>query len=339
DAGKFGLTRELTARELALPDAVTTRLVIDDSQRKQPRNVELALHRLRDSSSNADQLQLLITIRDLVTVEDESVEAESSKPRTRLDLESALLDPIPIHERETIALASPSNLSGSNAKGLALLIEIEPASDSTSHEEAYARLVEEIRATDEANKSRMIGGSWPGFESALQGASKPETRRASLQFIANRTGAVIAIDLVLLANSDLLAAYTNKINEAISASSLDRKPELLGWLMDRVALEMLTKQLSDDTKMPGELRTILLRHAGEAGRDSATMSGVLRNLQSRQELATRLLAENLIALEDTSPATRVRAFDWLASIGKAPPKYDPLGPDNERKAALATIDQ
>jgi hypothetical protein len=45
-------------------------------------------------------------------------------------------------------------------------------------------------------------------------------------------------------------------------------------------------------------------------------------------------AENLVALEDSSPAARVRAFDWLAARAKAPRDFDPLGPAGQRRAAL-----
>jgi hypothetical protein len=39
-------------------------------------------------------------------------------------------------------------------------------------------------------------------------------------------------------------------------------------------------------------------------------------------------------LEDSSPASRVRAFDWLTARGRAPAGYDPLGTPRQRRAAL-----
>ena len=53
------------------------------------------------------------------------------------------------------------------------------------------------------------------------------------------------------------------------------------------------------------------------------------------ELETRLVEENLNYLQDTSPASRSRAFDWLEARGAAPVAFDPLAPDKDRRAALA----
>lgn len=335
ESGEFGEMRPITIRDIALPDGVTTRLNIIDISHDPPRNIEVAMQRSHGASTQ--QMELLISMCDLVKQQSEDELTETAQPIEQLKLERVLLDPVEVIDRETILLLGPRDQP--DVKAILLILKIEPGDDSPEQHAAFAQLMDEVHASDERIKSRMVGGTWPGFERALENTSKPETRRASLQFIASRTGAVIVADLILLADTDVLAEYTHQMNEAISASSLDRKPELLGWLMDRVALEFLTRRLSDDAKMPNELRAILLRHAGEPGRDSATMSTILRGLQSRQEFSTRLIAENLIALEDTSPATRVGAFDWLVSIQKAPQNYDPLGPDDARKTALEAIEQ
>jgi hypothetical protein len=63
----------------------------------------------------------------------------------------------------------------------------------------------------------------------------------------------------------------------------------------------------------------------------------LRGATSRAELAVRLWNENRILLEDASPASRVRAFDWLALRGLAPAGFDPLAPLAERRAALEAL--
>ena len=41
-----------------------------------------------------------------------------------------------------------------------------------------------------------------------------------------------------------------------------------------------------------------------------------------------------LATELASPALRVRAYDWLADRGQAPPDYDPLASPRARRAAL-----
>ena len=49
-----------------------------------------------------------------------------------------------------------------------------------------------------------------------------------------------------------------------------------------------------------------------------------------------LIAENFVSLEDSSPAARTRAFDWLRRRGLAPAGYEPVHSTvQERRAALA----
>jgi len=47
-----------------------------------------------------------------------------------------------------------------------------------------------------------------------------------------------------------------------------------------------------------------------------------------------LIAQNRALLEDRSPSTRVRAFEWLAKRTLAPEGYDPLADLKARKKAL-----
>ena len=39
-------------------------------------------------------------------------------------------------------------------------------------------------------------------------------------------------------------------------------------------------------------------------------------------------------LEDSSPAARVRAYDWLKAHARQPTGYDPLGEAHQRSAAI-----
>ena len=88
------------------------------------------------------------------------------------------------------------------------------------------------------------------------------------------------------------------------------------------------------TILPGELSAILTLHAGEAGRHAGALDEAIRTSATREQFNLRLIAENYIYLEDSSPASRVRAFDWLFAQGRSPAGYDPLGPAKDRRAAL-----
>src|SRR5690606_39767088 len=86
--------------------------------------------------------------------------------------------------------------------------------------------------------------------------------------------------------------------------------------------------------LPPEMRTLLVLHAGEAGRRAASLEEALSAARSLEDLRSHLAAENAIYLEDNDPAARVRAFEWLSARGLAPSGYDPLAPAESRSAAL-----
>jgi hypothetical protein len=86
--------------------------------------------------------------------------------------------------------------------------------------------------------------------------------------------------------------------------------------------------------MPAELSAVLTNYAGEPGRHASSIKEILHGVSSRQDLENRLLAENLIFLEDSSPAARVRAFGWLTARHQAPMGFDPLGSPRDRRNAL-----
>jgi len=64
------------------------------------------------------------------------------------------------------------------------------------------------------------------------------------------------------------------------------------------------------------------------------LGDALGSSASLASLRARILEENRIALEGSSPAARVRAHDWLAEQGLAVPGYDPLADGPARRAAL-----
>ena len=154
--------------------------------------------------------------------------------------------------------------------------------------------------------------------------------------LADQTGASLCEDLAMEADDAVLAQLVNDIQSKVSKTP-EPDPSV-GWLLDHTALQLLAK-LSDDAangtgKIPSELTAVLTTHTGEVGRHSSSLDEVLRGLSTRQELDNRLLAENTIFLEDSNPASRVRAYDWLNARHQAPAGYDPLGPAKARRDAL-----
>src|SRR5205085_577045 len=112
----------------------------------------------------------------------------------------------------------------------------------------------------------------------------------------------------------------------------------------RRALENATRAgdavLASSRLLPGALPPLADVRAGafavlaHATDESSRRAELLKAATGTKDLDNRIEAENRIALEDSAPAARVRAYDYLASRVKAPAGYDPLGAPRERRAAL-----
>jgi hypothetical protein len=183
-------------------------------------------------------------------------------------------------------------------------------------------------------------------------------------YLAGQTGATLCADAVLVADEPNLAGLAAAVRKAVppaaaapqtrpaagdptlasantpgagaavpGASRGAADPAALGWTLDLTTLQFLGEALNA-AKLPPELASVLMLHAGEAGRHAASIEQLARGVSGRADFDGRVLGENLIFLEDSSPSSRVRAYDWLQSQGRAPPGYDPLGPPKARRAAL-----
>ena len=136
-------------------------------------------------------------------------------------------------------------------------------------------------------------------------------------------------DLALVGDTVLLETWA----EELLAAREGTVPEAFPWLMERSAYALLARGLDRDELVPG-LRGLLARHAGEAGRFPGTLSGLLDRAAGRGPFERLVIEENLAFLELEDPASRVRAFDWLANRGLAPDGFDPLAGREERTEKL-----
>jgi hypothetical protein len=75
---------------------------------------------------------------------------------------------------------------------------------------------------------------------------------------------------------------------------------------------------------------------GEVGRDPGTVADLGAASASRADFETRVRGENVILLDDASPASRVRAFEWARrqDAHGALKDYDPMGPAPKRRQAI-----
>jgi hypothetical protein len=172
---------------------------------------------------------------------------------------------------------------------------------------------------------------------AVQSLKPEKGRRAELAFLADQTGASLCEDVAMEADDPTLAVLVKNIQAKVAPNAPPQSDPNVGWLLDHTTLQLLAKLAEDadkGTHVPAELLAILSTHTGEVGRHPSSLAEVLKGLSSRQELDNRLLAENMIFLEDNSPASRVRAYDWLNARHLAPAGYDPLAAGKARREAL-----
>jgi hypothetical protein len=171
--------------------------------------------------------------------------------------------------------------------------------------------------------------------SALAAAPSPQSSRAKLAAICADVQGDVTMETLLLVDGNALASITQAVIEALAAAPADADSALVGWLVDRAALGALAKA-SGGGGSAGEVRAMLSARFGEVGRDASAVADLAAASPSRADFDTRVRAENVMRLDDASPASRVRAFDWLARRDDAGALkgYDPMAPAPKRREAI-----
>lgn len=237
----------------------------------------------------------------------------------------------------SLAVLVPVSLAPGAKQCVLFVARITSASDDPAHLAAVAAARRELAAG--TGKAQSASYEELVMRSSLRAASSSQTRRAALVYLATQGQAPIFLDAALVADDAVLQQLADELETERGKADSTTPSQPLGWKLDRVAFEAMGK-LFIEKKLSPELRAVLSKHAGEAGRNPASLEQLIGRTVSRKDLENRLIAENYIFLEDISPAARVRAYDWLNANGKAPPGYDPLGPvDQRRKTLQAAIEQ
>ena len=196
-----------------------------------------------------------------------------------------------------------------------------------------ARDADRLAAVDAAeSKHRRL------LTAARSMAQAGDQRRAAV-FLASEAGAELALDTLLAADAPSLASLGAAWRESVG-TDLEAlvRGDTLAWSLERTAALWLARG-ADAGTLPAELESVLLRQTGVVGRSPSLLEQFAEESEGLDDWRERLMQENRSALEDHLPAARVRAFDWLASRGLAPPAYDPLGSRAERRAALASAEE
>jgi hypothetical protein len=262
-------------------------------------------------------------------------------------VEVVLLPPIEGTEAALRCVIVRSPFDAGTAQGLAVVLEMLPAASPDAESvEAHAR--EWKRWKESVPREKPPSGreepvpetleTHVELETTLRRLEDPTRRRAALAFLARETGASFAEELCLTAPDALLEKIADRLreeSEGLSGEDGTASRRDIGWKVEKVTLLATGEALlaGDDPDFPFEAS--LIRHFGVLGtRKGLLGSFVLEESETLEGLERLVLHENLDALLDRSPAVRVRAFDWLAGRGMAPPGYDPLASDSERREAL-----
>lgn len=174
---------------------------------------------------------------------------------------------------------------------------------------------------------------------AFEAVLDPDKRRGAIAHLAGSGGASLALDVALVADDALLVEFANHLAADGVAPQVDGTQgglARLGWFVETSAIKLLAARLGADGLSP-ELEAVLLRHTGQAGRFPGTLEDAAASSADLASLRARIVEENRIFLEDSSPSARLRAYDWLAVRGAAPEGFDPLAPAEERRAVLAAL--
>jgi hypothetical protein len=254
--------------------------------------------------------------------------------------ELVLLDPL-VGEEGSFLVRVPSPFAGERPESIVAAVEIHPPRrldliSLLKEDAALARAFTELamHGTSPAPPPPRAGPApLPGLASALAALGSPLSQRLGIIVLARETGARLAEDLALAAGEKLVAALAASVRRDLADSPVAPDRARTGFVLESRSITTLLEAMSKQKLEPG-LQTVLLVHAGQAGAQAASLEDALRGSDGLEALRERIVEENLLALEDTSPAARVRAFDWLASRGRAPEGYDPFGSPRERRAAL-----
>jgi len=369
---QYGRNTSITSVRGALPPGVTTRFVAADvdpiGQRAfgEPEVREVVVEIARpttpatnpargiataptSSTAPMETLQLAISISDLVTPQVANEIAEESSgsgapttapaaPKAVFQTESTLLSQIPIAARQQAALFIPFRFDHANPLAMIAVIEVVKNPLDQEFQQVVARCnADLLKSTEEARKRPQVAllgtSEWTTIASALDTLSRGLRRRPTLVFLADNTGANLTEDIAMVADDATIAQISDSVVSNAKASQAPLKRIDVGWMLDRSCLQLLNEQLAN-SKLPPELIAVLTSHAGEAGRHASSMEEIAKGASGPADMENRIIAENYIYLEDSSPASRVRAFDWLRAHNRAPADYDPLGPIKQRREAL-----
>ncbi len=339
----YEATLSASFEALTLPH-VTTRLAASHVQaieladfRPTDRQVSLELWR-----EDPDQPQLSIALV-LSDVAEDLVEQENGelkivrRPRHEKLVLNARLE----SSERPLAIYAPARFDPEGRLAYLLVLEMDkaPAGEAADKalESQLMEVISDVRdaAIEGANRRQQLLLSdrvQLRQLHAIEALSNPAHSRSAIFELAG--GAPIAMDLALMASAELIAKFITQLEkQGELLRELAGEPDAMSWRLEREAVLLFTGQISEQ-EMPTEYTALLIRRTGEIGRYPGILEDAVLASTSIATFYARVFEENMIALEDSSPSSRVRSYDWLSDMGTKIPDYDPLDSSAKRRTAL-----
>jgi hypothetical protein len=254
--------------------------------------------------------------------------------------EEAFLELSPAAGSRHFAVVLPSPFGQTDIQALAVILSVREfgaGQETEAYRTAFGECIRQLRSATTVRQAGTAPSDprWTGMVEALadltSSAPAPLWRR-SLVYLATAAQAHLAEDLALSAEYEVARRLVRGLAEAYAAGTIT-DANALSWQMEKQAY-LLLGSLDETGELTPALRALLLRHAGQLGRDLVALQELVATARSREALEDLLVREHQLYLEDISPAARNRAFEWLRARGKAPLDFDPLASARERRAVL-----
>jgi hypothetical protein len=292
--------------------------------RPQPRFVEISLFQ-----TSAKTVKIALGVEDYPTPAASA--ADSPRwPAGVYQYELAILDDPVAAVPQSFLVIQPFQLAGMSNQAVAAFVTIDTQAQDAGFKIALSRCKSDLAANPAAEENPV----WTlGLTRAISELDQPDRCRAALVYLAQQGDSSICQDVAMLADDAILADITAGLKRDAPAAIREGNLPQFTWILDESAIAAIQPLLTRTT-LPPELFAVLTEHFGEPGRHAAAVDEIMRGTTSTSELRQKLISENYIYLEDSSPASRVRAFNWLAAQHLSPAGFDPLGSPKQRRAAL-----
>jgi hypothetical protein len=332
-----GSTFELRVEAATIPPAIAepfrAALTVSIARTKDGKSYELAI--------SSEDLTPTPIGPPPVVVEDSYLEPTPQEMRIDRTTETLLVDRTVAdqQERDRFLVTIPMRFAGSTVNGVLVDLTINTAPQDAERSEAVEAIKQgTIASADAASKQTPVtsGSSEElAMTSALSALKQTgDSPRGALAYLSGASGAKLTEAVVLVADEALIQVIARTAAE--KASELQKSDRAnVAWLLERTTIAAIGAQAANaENPLSAGVYAALSTYAGEPGRQIDSLRALIAQSNGTADLGNRLIAENLIYLEDASPASRVRAYDWLKSRGLAPADYDPLAPARQRRAAL-----